>query len=158
MATKNESAEIGTVKPKCNARVVSPGGYWGHACGKTATYEESGTFYCKTHHPPTVEAKRDAKHAKWNAEFDARMAKVKAVDDEFASLRKSVRSGEGEWIGHKELAAMRKDAARYLKWRDLHLSCLNGGYGLDLLIAIAHAKQHTDVDATIDAEIAKSGA
>ena len=138
MATKNES-DIGTFKPKCGKLIYPPGGYlYGSPCGKTATYEHEGASYCKTHHPPTVEAKRAAKHAKRNAEFDAVTERHKAAAD--------------------ELAAMRKNAARYLQWRDLHFSCLNGGYGLDLLIAIAHAKQPTDVDAAIDAEMAKPGA
>ena len=138
MATKNESAEIGTVKPKCNARVTPPGSFWGVACGKTATYEEAGTFYCKTHHPPTVEAKRAAKHAKWEAKYDLREDATKAAA--------------------AELAEMRKDAARYLKWRACHMSCLSGGHGLDMLIAISDAKQPTDVDAAIDAEMAKHSA
>lgn len=118
MATKNESADIGTAKPKCGARVLRTGGYRNHECGKTATHEHSGAHYCKTHHPPNVKAKQEAKRSKLDAEFSARMVKVKAADDELASLRKAVRSGEGEWIGHDELAAMRKDAARYLKLRD----------------------------------------
>ena len=98
MATKNES-DIGTFKPKCGKLIYPPGGYlYGSPCGKTATYEHEGASYCKTHHPPTVEAKRTAKQAERNARFSASMAASKAVVDEFA--------------------AMRKDAARYLKLRD----------------------------------------
>ena len=37
---------------------------------------------------------------------------------EIVAPRKSVRSAEGEWVGYKELAAMRKNAARYLFMRE----------------------------------------
>ena len=138
MATKNESAEIGTVKPKCGKLIFPPGGYYGAPCGKTATYEDRGAHYCKTHHPPTVEAKRAASYAKIVDKLHGQISASKAAAD--------------------ELAAMRKDAARYLKWRACHMSCLSGGHGLDMLIAISDAKQPTDVDAAIDAEMAKHSA
>ena len=84
MATKNESAE----KYKCQARTYPPGVYWSAACGKTAAYEHEGVLYCKTHHPPNVKAKREAKHAKWNAEYDVRIDAINAKDDELAAIRK----------------------------------------------------------------------
>lgn len=38
------------------------GRVWGNyrytKCGKGAAYEHEGAMYCKTHHPPTVEAKQ----------------------------------------------------------------------------------------------------
>ena len=136
MATNNEPAEIGTVKPKCNARVTPPGSFWGVACGKTATYEEGGVLYCKTHHPPTRAAKRAAKRAEQNARFSASMAASKAVVD--------------------ELAAMRKDAARY-RW--LEEQCVSGV----LTVASVHAFgidpwSGDDLTGKIDAAMAKPGA
>jgi hypothetical protein len=35
------------------------------------------------------------------------------------SLKRDALSGEGEWVGHKTLAALRKDAERYRWLRDL---------------------------------------
>lgn len=98
MATKTESAEIGVFKPKCGKLIYSPGAYYGAPCGKTAAYEEAGAYYCKRHHPPTVKAKKKARDAAWNAKYDLRAENIKSEAD--------------------ELAAMRKDAARYRKLRD----------------------------------------
>lgn len=42
--------------------------HWSYPCGKSANYEHDGKFYCKTHHPPTVKAKREAQNVKWEAE------------------------------------------------------------------------------------------
>ena len=102
MATKNESAEIGTVKPKCGKLIYPPGGYlYGSPCGKTATYEHEGAYYCKTHHPPTVEAKHAARDAERRARFDRECVANEA--------------------SHDELAEMRKNAARYLWLRAAHV-------------------------------------
>ena len=136
MATKNESAEIGTVKPKCERRVYPKGQFWSISCGKTATYEECGMHYCKTHHPPTVNAKRAARNEKLSAEFKASHANSKSADD--------------------ELSAMRKDAARH-RW--LEEQCVSGvltvasvhDFGIDLWSG-------DDLTGKIDAEMAKTGA
>jgi hypothetical protein len=48
-----------------------------YACGRTAQYEHLGKWYCKTHHPPTVWAKREARSAEWNKEFAARQLAIK---------------------------------------------------------------------------------
>ena len=128
MATKTESEEIGAIKPKCGKLIYPPGGYYGVPCGKTATYEEGGAYYCKTHHPPNVEAKQAAKHAKWDAEFAASLFASKAADD--------------------ELAAMRKNAARYLKVRrGQHWSVIDG---------IGDALRGEALDAAVDAEMANA--
>jgi hypothetical protein len=59
------------MKPKCCGK-VSPAGSWrSYPCGKNASMEHEGKHYCKTHHPPTVKAKADARTAKWRAEWDA---------------------------------------------------------------------------------------
>ena len=136
MATKNESAEIGTVKPKCGKRIYPPGRYYGVPCGKTATYEEAGAHYCKTHHPPTRAAKRAVMNAKWDARFEASHAKSKAAA--------------------AELAAMRKDAARH-RW--LEAQCVAGA------LTVASVSEFgidpwsgDDLTGKIDAAMAKTAA
>lgn len=41
-----------------------------HACGKTAKYEHDGKWYCGTHYPPNVEARREKKSQKWQQKWD----------------------------------------------------------------------------------------
>jgi len=53
---------------KCEADVWGTHRYT--KCGKTAAHEHEGKWYCKTHHPPTVKAKREARNARWKAESD----------------------------------------------------------------------------------------
>lgn len=49
---------------ECNVRVRGDG-RWGainrRPCGKEATLEHEGKWYCKLHHPPTIKNKRDAR-------------------------------------------------------------------------------------------------
>lgn len=37
-------------------------------CQRNGSLEHDGRLWCKTHHPPTVEAKTKALHAKWEEE------------------------------------------------------------------------------------------
>ena len=95
MATTNESAE----KHKCVARLsAGHGAFWGLPCGDPAGYEHDGKYYCKTHYPPTFEATKRIKLLEWKVDLRSRIAPIDAADD--------------------ELAAMRKDAARYRWLRD----------------------------------------
>lgn len=58
-------------KHKCPARIY--GARWGgHACPNSGKYEHEGVMFCKLHHPPTVKAKREAKYAQWDAEYQAK--------------------------------------------------------------------------------------
>jgi len=63
---------------KCEAGVRS--GYWSVACGKNAAYEHEGRWYCKTHHPPNVKAKQDARDAKWEADWKSRREAANEAD------------------------------------------------------------------------------
>lgn len=56
-------------KHTCCARIYT-GYISSHACGKKAAYEHKGKWYCKTHHPPTVQAKSEARYEKWKSEWD----------------------------------------------------------------------------------------
>ena len=69
---------------KCNGTIF--GDYWPYRCGVTAKHEHEGSWYCKTHHPPTVKAKDAARSAKFSAksdaERDAAQAKKLAADEQ----------------------------------------------------------------------------
>ena len=55
------------MKPSCQALVTR-----GWVCGVGARYEFEGKHYCKTHHPPTAQAKADAQQTIRNEEWLAR--------------------------------------------------------------------------------------
>mgnify|MGYP003452791369 CR=1 FL=1 len=69
---------------KCDGTIF--GDYRQYRCGVTAKYEHEGSWYCKTHHPPTVKAKDAARSAKFraklDAERDAAQAKKLAADEQ----------------------------------------------------------------------------
>jgi hypothetical protein len=54
---------------KCRGSVWH-GGFHTSICGRGAKYECDGKWYCKTHHPPNIQAKQEARSAKWRAEWD----------------------------------------------------------------------------------------
>lgn len=59
------------------------------------------------------------------------------------TLRRAVISAEGQWVGHKELVALRKDAERYRKLRrGQHWSVVNG---------IGDVLRADQLDAAVDA-------
>jgi len=47
-------------------------GYTNYSCGKKAKHEHEGKWYCKTHHPPTVEAKYKARENRFQQEWAAK--------------------------------------------------------------------------------------
>ena len=54
-------------------------GHNSYRCGKTASIEEGGKWYCRIHAPSLVAAKRDARDAKWRASrFAAETARRRA--------------------------------------------------------------------------------
>ena len=71
-------------KHTCEGHVFSD--YWSRTCGKSAAHEHEGHWYCKTHHPTTVAAKRAARsellQAKLYAEREAARAKKLAADEQ----------------------------------------------------------------------------
>ena len=77
-------AKLDNAAHKCNGTIFRD--YWTYRCGVTAKHEHEGSWYCKTHHPPTVKAKGDARsarfRAKLDAERDAAQAKKLAADEQ----------------------------------------------------------------------------
>lgn len=62
---------------RCSTRAHS-GSFSGYPCAKPATKEHGGKWYCGTHHPDAVQARRDKadeKYNKWSAEQSAKFAK-----------------------------------------------------------------------------------
>jgi hypothetical protein len=74
-----------TEQHKCCGKVGN--GFSFFRCDRNAKYEHLGKWYCKTHHPPTLLEKREARNAEWNKEFSARQLAIKeaqAAKDEAA--------------------------------------------------------------------------
>ena len=69
---------------KCNGTILRNS--WPCRCCVTAKHEHEGSWYCETHHPPTVKAKDAARSAKFRAtlgaERDAAQAKKLAADEQ----------------------------------------------------------------------------
>jgi len=59
-----------TTEHTCIGRVWD--GYRFYLCGKKAKHEHEGGWYCKTHHPPTVQAKRKARDERWEKKWAER--------------------------------------------------------------------------------------
>ena len=60
--------------------LISSGGGWGHSyhkCGKVASVEEDGKWYCKVHAPSLKKARRDKRDAGYKASWAAADAKSK---------------------------------------------------------------------------------
>ena len=76
------------IKPKCCGQVWPAGAWRSYPCGKNASMEHEGKHYCKTHHPPTVQAKRDASHAKWQAQWEAQRVREQAARDAAAEQKR----------------------------------------------------------------------
>lgn len=68
---------------RCKAQVWS--GYQAYPCNKTARYEHEGRWYCKKHHPPTVDAKRIAK----NEKLDRELVEWKAANEREEAIAKA---------------------------------------------------------------------
>jgi hypothetical protein len=59
-----------TEQHKCVGRTYN--GYRFLMCGVGAKHEHNGKWYCKTHHPPTVEQKRAEKQAQYERKYEAK--------------------------------------------------------------------------------------
>ena len=78
---------------KCEGKV------WGHTkylpCGKTARYEHEGRWYCKRHHPPTVQAKLDARNKKWEEDSKSRLQAAKEANEARAEMQRRAAAYDG---------------------------------------------------------------
>ena len=78
---------------KCEGKI------WGHTkylpCSKTARYEHEGRWYCKRHHPPTVQEKLDARHKKWEEDSKSRLQAVKEANEARAEMQRKAAAYDG---------------------------------------------------------------
>ena len=98
------------IKPKCCGRYLPTGSWESYPCGKNASMEHEGKHYCKTHHPPTVAAKQDARMAKWRAEWDAQRAREQAASDAAAEQKRRADAYDQLVDRVKELEGALRDA------------------------------------------------
>lgn len=59
-----------------------------YSCGKKAKYEHEGKWYCKTHHPPTVQAKNDARNERWRKEWAEQRERSKQQEAQRAEQKR----------------------------------------------------------------------
>ena len=78
---------------KCEGKV------WGHTkylpCGKTARYEHEGRWYCKRHHPPTVQAKLDARNKKFEEDWKSRLQAETEANEARAEMQRKAAAYDG---------------------------------------------------------------
>lgn len=67
---------------KCVKQVYAVGSFRGHPCGRNATYEHDGKHYCKTHHPPTIQAQGKARKKAFETKLAAETAHRKQIAKE----------------------------------------------------------------------------
>ena len=89
--------------PKCCiAEVWSRESYsHGHQCNRPRGHGKDG-LYCKQHDPETVEAKRNARNAKWDAEFKAKQDRWDKKAKEEKALEASKDALEKIAAGHND--------------------------------------------------------
>lgn len=64
-----------TEKHTCDGEVYRRGNSWRNRfvrCGKTASLNEGGHWYCRVHAPSIVEDKKAKRHAEWELEWGAK--------------------------------------------------------------------------------------
>ena len=78
---------------KCEGKI------WGHTkylpCGKTARHEHEGRWYCKRHHPPTVQAKLDARNKKFEEDWESRLQAAKEANEARAEMQRKAAAYDG---------------------------------------------------------------
>ena len=86
---------MSTEKHTCEKQIY-PGSGWGrgHSCGRTATLEHNGGWYCKTHHPPTVNAKFESRYKENNAKITKRIEGENQMRADHARMEALAK---GEW-------------------------------------------------------------
>lgn len=64
-------------------------------CGKTARYEHEGRWCCKRHHPPTVQAKLDARNKKFEEDWKSRLQAAKEANEARAEMQRKAAAYDG---------------------------------------------------------------
>lgn len=85
-------------KKRCEATIFS-GRCQSHQCPNKASKQFKGKHYCKTHYPPTIEARRKATSDKWDAEWKAKEKAQRDAENKRKQTEREARLG-------RELAAL----------------------------------------------------
>ena len=95
-----------TTEHTCIGRVW--GGFSPYSCGKKAKHEHEGKWYCKTHHPPTVQAKKEAR--------------IERREKQFAEQRERLAQKEAQRAEQRRRADLYPELLEALRWtaRALH--------------------------------------
>lgn len=64
-------------------------------CGKTARYEHEGRWYCKRHHPPTMQAKLDARNKQLEEDRKSRLQAAKEANEARAEMQRKAAAYDG---------------------------------------------------------------
>ena len=98
---------------KCEGKV------WCHTkylhCGKTARYEHEGRWYCKRHHPPTVQAKLDARNKKFEEDWKSRLQAAKEANEARAEMQRKAAAYDGLIAQRDALLVALKEADDLLR-------------------------------------------
>ena len=105
---------------------------YGSICGVTARYEHDGKHYCKTHHPPTVKAKRDARYAGYEQKFDERRSAENAAKIAADAQRKN--DERYRWLRSRIPGST---------YRIMGVIYSDGGAGVDAAIDVAMAAKES---------------
>ena len=75
------------------------GAVWIHMryfpCGKTARHEHEGRWYCKRHHPPTMQAKLDARNKQLEEDRKSRLQAAKEANEARAEMQRKAAAYDG---------------------------------------------------------------
>ena len=78
---------------RCKGEVWSLRRYW--PCGKTARYEHEGRWYCKRHHPPTMQAKLDARNKQLEEDRKSRLQAEKEANEARVEMQRKAAAYDG---------------------------------------------------------------
>lgn len=83
---------MSTIKHTCEERVIRREDWYEYACRRTASYNEYGGWYCKTHAPSVRIARQEARLAKPRAEAEhARLlALLDGIPDEALTSKQTL--------------------------------------------------------------------
>ena len=64
-------------------------------CDRAGSYEHEGRWYCKPHHPPTEQAKRDARDKKFREDFESRQQASREAEKAHAEMQRKAAAYDG---------------------------------------------------------------
>jgi len=111
-----------TEKHQCSENVFEVDGF-DHQCQKTATVERNGKWYCTIHDPEYINAKREKRNAKWDAERKARKERY-ALDDARNNATEGLSLAELQSVTPGQIRAL-PELIEALKRYDVNINFVN---------------------------------